>query len=96
MSTLNSPETVAAVEFMTRLYKQAMTDEVFSWNPASNNQGLIAGKLSYIVNSISAWRTAQRPTRPSRTTCSSSPRLQGSEGTRLASAARHVQLDRAK
>ncbi|MGZ4665693.1 MAG: ABC transporter substrate-binding protein [Frankiaceae bacterium] len=57
--TLNSPETVAAVEFMSRLYKQAMTDEVFSWNPASNNQGLIAGKLSYIVNSISAWRTAQ-------------------------------------
>ena len=58
--TLNSPETVAAVEFMTKLYKQAMTDEVFSWNAASNNQGLIAGKLSYIVNSISAWRTSQR------------------------------------
>jgi spermidine/putrescine-binding protein len=36
-----------------------MTDEVFSWNAASNNQGLIAGKLSYILNSISAWRTAQ-------------------------------------
>ena len=58
--TLNSPETVAAVEFMAKLFKQAMTDEVFSWNAASNNQGLIAGKLSYIVNSISAWRTSQR------------------------------------
>jgi multiple sugar transport system substrate-binding protein len=57
--TINSPETIAAVELMTNLYKQAMTDEVFSWNPASNNQGLIAGKLSYILNSISAWRTAQ-------------------------------------
>ncbi len=56
---LNSPETVAAVEFMAKLYKQAMTDEVFGWNPASNNQGLIAGQLSYILNSISAWRTAQ-------------------------------------
>ncbi|MGH2816813.1 MAG: ABC transporter substrate-binding protein, partial [Actinomycetota bacterium] len=56
---INSPETVAAVEFMTKLFKQSMTDEVFSWNPASNNQGLIAGKLSYILNSISAWRTAQ-------------------------------------
>jgi ABC-type glycerol-3-phosphate transport system substrate-binding protein len=56
---INSPETVAAVELMTKLYKEAMTDEVFSWNPASNNQGLIAGKLSYILNSISAWRTAQ-------------------------------------
>jgi ABC-type glycerol-3-phosphate transport system substrate-binding protein len=56
---LNSPETVAAVEFMTKLFKQSMTNEVFAWNPASNNQGLIAGKLSYILNSISAWRTAQ-------------------------------------
>ena len=56
---LNSPETVAAVEFMKRMYEQAMTPEVFSWNAASNNQGLIAGQLSYILNSISAWRTAQ-------------------------------------
>jgi ABC-type glycerol-3-phosphate transport system substrate-binding protein len=56
---INSEETVAAVEFMTKLFKQSMTDEVFSWNAASNNQGLIAGKLSYILNSISAWRTAQ-------------------------------------
>jgi maltose-binding protein MalE len=56
---INSPETVAAVEFMTRLFKQTMTNEVFSWNAASNNQGMVAGKLSYIVNSISAWRTAQ-------------------------------------
>ena len=57
--TLNSPETIAAVEFMAKLFKETMTDEVFSWNAASNNQGLVAGKLSYIVNSISAYRTAQ-------------------------------------
>ena len=56
---INSDQTVAAVEFMTRLFKETMTNEVFSWNAASNNQGLIAGKLSYILNSISAWRTAQ-------------------------------------
>jgi ABC-type glycerol-3-phosphate transport system substrate-binding protein len=56
---LNSPEVIAAVEYMTKLYQQAMTPEVFSWNAASNNQGLIAGKLSYILNSLSAWRTAQ-------------------------------------
>jgi multiple sugar transport system substrate-binding protein len=56
---LDSPETVAAVEFMTKLFKSAMTPEVFSWNAASNNQGLIAGKMSYILNSISAYRTAQ-------------------------------------
>jgi ABC-type glycerol-3-phosphate transport system substrate-binding protein len=49
----------AAVAFMSQLFRKTMTDEVFSWNAASNNQGLVAGKLSYIVNSISAWRTAQ-------------------------------------
>ena len=58
--TLNSPETVAAVEFMTKLYKQTMTPEVFSWTAASNNQGLVAGQLSYILNSISAYRSAQQ------------------------------------
>jgi multiple sugar transport system substrate-binding protein len=56
---INSDATVAAVEYMVKLYKQTMTEEVFAWNPASNNQGLIAGQLSYIINSISAWRTAQ-------------------------------------
>ncbi|RJL33113.1 ABC transporter substrate-binding protein [Bailinhaonella thermotolerans] len=56
---LNSDEAVAAVEFMTRLFKGSMTNEVFSWNASSNNQGLVAGRLSYILNSISAWRTAQ-------------------------------------
>jgi multiple sugar transport system substrate-binding protein len=56
---LNSPETIQAVEFMARLFKDTMTNEVFSWNAASNNQGLVAGKMSYIVNSISAWRTSQ-------------------------------------
>jgi multiple sugar transport system substrate-binding protein len=57
--SINSDATVAAVDYMVKLYKQTMTEEVFAWNPASNNQGLIAGQLSYIVNSISAWRTAQ-------------------------------------
>jgi Bacterial extracellular solute-binding protein len=57
--TLNTDATVEAVDFMAKLFKQTMTDEVFGWNAASNNQGLIAGKLSYILNSISAWRTAQ-------------------------------------
>lgn len=56
---LNSPETVAAVEYMADLFGGAMTDEVFAWNAASNNQGLAAGSLSYVVNSISAYRTAQ-------------------------------------
>ncbi len=57
--TINSPEVVAAVKYMSNLFKSAMTDEVFSWDAASNNQLLIAGQASYILNSISAYRTAQ-------------------------------------
>jgi multiple sugar transport system substrate-binding protein len=57
---VNSPETVAAVTYMKGLFEDAMTSEVFAWNPASNNQALVAGKLSYIVNSISAYRTMQK------------------------------------
>ena len=55
----NSPQTIEAVDYMARLFRQTMTDEVFGWNAASNNQGLIAGNLSYILNSISAYRSAQ-------------------------------------
>ena len=57
--TINSDSVVAAVDYMARLFKQAETAEVFSWNAASNNQGLVAGSLSFILNSISAYRTAQ-------------------------------------
>jgi ABC-type glycerol-3-phosphate transport system substrate-binding protein len=56
---INSDATIAAIEYMKNLYEQAMTPEVFAWNAASNNQGLNAGELSYILNSISAYRTAQ-------------------------------------
>jgi multiple sugar transport system substrate-binding protein len=55
---LNSPETVQAVEFMKSLFEQSMTPEVFGWNAASNNQLLVAGGASYILNSISAFRSA--------------------------------------
>ncbi len=56
---INSPETVAAVAYMKELFERAMTPEVFSWTAASNNQLLVAGQASYILNSISAYRTAQ-------------------------------------
>jgi multiple sugar transport system substrate-binding protein len=58
--TVNSPEVIEAVEFMAQLFNDTMTEEVFAWNAASNNQGLIAGELSYILNSISAYRSLQK------------------------------------
>jgi ABC-type glycerol-3-phosphate transport system substrate-binding protein len=58
--TINSPEAVEAVTYMKTLYENCMTPEVFGWNAASNNQLLVAGQASYILNSISAYRTAQK------------------------------------
>jgi multiple sugar transport system substrate-binding protein len=57
---INSPEAVEAVAFMAELFERSMTQEVFAWNAASNNELLIAGQASYILNSISAYRTAQQ------------------------------------
>jgi multiple sugar transport system substrate-binding protein len=56
---INSPQVVDAVEYMVKLFKSTMTNEVFSWTASSNNEGLISGELSYILNSISAYRSAQ-------------------------------------
>ncbi|HEV2128700.1 MAG TPA: extracellular solute-binding protein [Thermomicrobiales bacterium] len=57
---INSPESVEAVTYMKTLFESCMTPEVFGWNAASNNQLLVAGQASYILNSISAYRTAQK------------------------------------
>ena len=58
--TINTPETVAAVEYMANLFQDAMTAEVFGWDASSNNRLMVAGQASYILNSISAYRTAQK------------------------------------
>jgi multiple sugar transport system substrate-binding protein len=57
---INSKQTVEAVKYVRALYKETMTPEVFTWDPASNNRFLISGKGSYILNAISAIRTAQK------------------------------------
>jgi multiple sugar transport system substrate-binding protein len=82
---LNSPEVVDAVAYMTKLFKQTMTDEVFGWTAASNNQGLVAGQLSYILNSISAYRTAQATSASVADDIFFVPALKGPGGKGLAS-----------
>jgi multiple sugar transport system substrate-binding protein len=57
---LNSKETVEATKYVAALYKEAMTGDVLSWNDSSNNQYLVSGVGSYIINPISAYRTAQK------------------------------------
>jgi len=56
---LKSDHTLEALEFGVRLFKAGMNPSVMSWNAASNNQALNARQTGYILNSISAYRTAQ-------------------------------------
>ena len=58
--TLSSKQTLEAIKFATALYKEAMTNEVLSWDDASNNRYLQSGRASYIHNPISAYRTTQK------------------------------------
>ena len=57
---LQSKETVAALEFARALYKESMTPEVFTWDPASNNRMMLAGRASFVCNAISVTRTAEK------------------------------------
>jgi multiple sugar transport system substrate-binding protein len=57
---LQSRETVAALELVRALYKEAMTPEVFTWDPASNNRMILAGRASFVCNAISVTRTAEK------------------------------------
>ncbi len=82
---INSPQTIEAVEYMTQLFKGAMTDEVFAWSPSSNNQGLVAGNMSYILNSISAYRTAQTQNPDVAADVYFTPPLMGPKGVFVAS-----------
>jgi multiple sugar transport system substrate-binding protein len=83
---INSPEVIEATEFLVELYNNAMTEEVFSWDAASNNQGLIAGELSYILNSISAYRSLQKIDPEAADNIGFVPALSGPDGDQHASA----------
>jgi multiple sugar transport system substrate-binding protein len=82
---LNSPETLAALEYAKKLYSVGMNQAVLSWNAASNNQAFNAQQTSYILNSISAYRTAQDNKLPVLENYYFTPALKGPTGTQLAS-----------
>ncbi len=56
---LDSPATRAAVDYVKALYREAMTEEVFTWDPSSNNRMLLAGHGSLALNAISITRTGE-------------------------------------
>ena len=62
--TINSKNTIEALKYMKELYQQTETPEVFTWTPPSNNQGMLAGRLSYVANAISITRSAENDKMP--------------------------------
>lgn len=79
---INNEKTLEALSFVARLFKESMVPEVFSWTAVSNNQALIAGKASYILNSISAYRSAQKEVPEIAKDIYFVPALKGPRGTR--------------
>jgi multiple sugar transport system substrate-binding protein len=57
--TLNTKETVEALKFGRALYREGMSNEIFAWTASSNNQAMVAGRLSLALNAISITRTAE-------------------------------------
>jgi multiple sugar transport system substrate-binding protein len=56
---IDSKNTVEAVQFMADLYGTGEESDIFDWDPASNNEFVLGGKGSLIVNAISAVRRAE-------------------------------------
>ena len=59
--TLRSAGTINALRAMRDIYQRGMTQEVFGWTAASNNQAYVAGRLSLALNAISIARTLEGP-----------------------------------
>jgi multiple sugar transport system substrate-binding protein len=62
--TINSKQTIEALKFMKALYQESETAEVFTWTPPSNNQAMLAGRVSYVANAISISRQSEREKLP--------------------------------
>jgi multiple sugar transport system substrate-binding protein len=61
---MRTPEMKATIEYYKALYQEAMTDEVLSWDDASNNRCLVSGHCAWIHNPISAYETARTKDMP--------------------------------
>ncbi len=56
---LKSKQTIEAMKFVKSLYRQNMTDEVFTWDASSNNRMMLAGRGSLTANAISITRAGE-------------------------------------
>jgi multiple sugar transport system substrate-binding protein len=58
--TINSPATVEAVKVATALYRGGMTEDVLTWDAASNNRLMASGAGSMTLNPVSATRAVEK------------------------------------
>jgi len=56
---LNSKGTREALRFARELFRRGMTNEIFAWTASSNNNGMIAGRLSLALNAVSITRSLE-------------------------------------
>ena len=75
--TINSKQTIEALKYMKELYQKSETPEVFTWTPPSNNQAMLAGRVSYVANAISVTRQSEREKLPIDSKIMISPALKG-------------------
>jgi multiple sugar transport system substrate-binding protein len=61
---INSKGTREALKVMAEIFKRGMSNEVFAWIAASNNQGYTAGRLSLVLNAVSVARTLEGYSNP--------------------------------
>jgi multiple sugar transport system substrate-binding protein len=54
-----SKQTLETIKFVKALYRETMTDEVFTWDASSNNRQMLAGRGSLTANAISITRTGE-------------------------------------
>jgi multiple sugar transport system substrate-binding protein len=67
--TFNSPETLAAVEWLTEIYTgeqyaPMLPPGLMSWNDSSNNEAFLAGQVAYTHNAASVYAKAKADSNP--------------------------------
>jgi multiple sugar transport system substrate-binding protein len=56
----NRKGAIEALKVMRDIFRNGMSDEVFAWTAASNNQAFLAGRLAVALNAISIERSAEQ------------------------------------
>ena len=81
---IKSDQTERVIEWYKELYRDAMEPEVLSWDDASNNRCILAGKCSWIHNPISPYNAALAKAMPIADEINHHPSPSGPAGTHSA------------